>query len=387
MGFKGRIVALVVAAGSGSRLGGTLPKQYRDIAGRPVLTHALERLRHPRIDAVCVVIGPGQEELYRGAAGTLSLLPPVIGGASRRESVRNGLEALADAEFDVVLIHDAARPFVPADLIDRLVDALGTHAAAVPVLPVTDTIVRAENLLGESIDRGGLARVQTPQAFRFGAILQAHRAWSGALEATDDAQVARAAGVEVAAIDGDSAAEKLTYPGDFHRAERFVGARMVGRTGQGFDVHAFCDGDHLWLGGVRVAHDRGLAGHSDADVVLHAVTDSLLGAIGAGDIGEHFPPSDPRWRGAASGAFVDHARALIEGRGGRIDHVDVTVICEQPRLGPHKDAMRRAIADLLRIPAARVSVKATTTEGLGFTGRGEGIAAQALASVRLWEEP
>lgn len=376
----------MVAAGSGSRSGGALPKQYRDLAGRPVLAHALDRLRHPRIDAICVVIAPGQEELYRRATGALPLLPPVLGGATRQQSVRNGLEALADAGYDAVLIHDAARPFLPADMIDRLVDALGAHGAAVPVVPVADTLARADELLGDVADRNGLVRVQTPQAFRFGAILQAHRTWTGAAEATDDAQVARAAGVEVGAVAGDPAAGKLTYAEDFDRAERFVAARMIGRTGHGFDVHAFCPGDHLWLGGVRIAHDRGLEGHSDADVVLHAVTDSLLGAIGAGDIGEHFPPSDPRWRGAASAAFVEHARTLIEGRGGRIDHVDVTVICEKPRLGPHKDAMRKAMADMLKLPVARVSVKATTTEGLGFTGRGEGIAAHALSSVRLWEE-
>lgn len=375
-----KTIALVVAAGSGSRMSGDIPKQYRRLGGKPLLAHAVEHLRHPRIDAVRVVIGPGQQALY---AGAVPALPAAIeGGATRRESVRNGLEALAAEAPDTVFIHDAARPFLPAPVIDRLLDALETHPAAVPVLPVVDTL--ADAATGDAVARDALVRVQTPQAFRFGAILAAHRAFDG--DATDDAQVARAAGITVATVEGDPALEKLTYDEDFRRAEERLAARMVGRTGLGFDVHALAQGEALWLGGILVPHDRGLKGHSDADVALHALTDALLGAIGAGDIGDHFPPSDPQWRGAPSSRFVEHARSLVEAAGGMIDHVDVTLICEAPRIGPHKAAMRARIAGLLRLPIERVSLKATTTERLGFTGRGEGIAAQAVATVRLPED-
>jgi 2-C-methyl-D-erythritol 4-phosphate cytidylyltransferase/2-C-methyl-D-erythritol 2,4-cyclodiphosphate synthase len=296
--------------------------------------------------------------------------------------VLRGLEAIEDA--DVVLIHDAARAFLPAAVIDRLLDALETNDGAVPVLPVVDTLARAAGALGETVPREGLVRVQTPQAFRFEAILSAHRAWTGS--ATDDAQVARAAGISVATVEGDPMLEKLTFEADFARWEERLRARMVSRTGMGFDVHAFEPGDGVWMGGILIPHGRGLKGHSDADVVLHAVTDALLGAIGEGDIGQHFPPSDPQWRGAASSRFVEHARGLIEARGGRIDHVDATVICEAPKIGPHRDAMRARLAELLGLPLPRVSIKATTSERLGFTGRGEGIAAQAIATVSLPED-
>jgi 2-C-methyl-D-erythritol 4-phosphate cytidylyltransferase/2-C-methyl-D-erythritol 2,4-cyclodiphosphate synthase len=253
------------------------------------------------------------------------------------------------------------------------------------VRPVVDTLARADAALGDPVGRDGLVRVQTPQAFRFEAILAAHRRWRGGL-ATDDAQVARAAGLRVAAVAGDEALEKLTHESDFARAEARLARAMTSRTGLGFDVHAFAAGEELWLGGIRIPHERGLKGHSDADVLLHAITDALLGAIGAGDIGDHFPPSDKQWRGAASSLFVAHARGLIEARGGLIDHVDATLICEAPRLSPHREAMRASVAALLRLPLARVSIKATTTERLGFTGRGEGMAAQAIATVRLPEE-
>jgi 2-C-methyl-D-erythritol 4-phosphate cytidylyltransferase/2-C-methyl-D-erythritol 2,4-cyclodiphosphate synthase len=382
MGDRGRTVALVVAAGSGSRTGGEVPKQYRSVGGKALLAHAVDALRHPRIDEVRVVIGPGQEALYAGAVGARPLPPPVIGGAERQDSVRLGLEAIDGAEL--VLIHDAARPFLPAAVIDRLLDALEASDGAVPVLPVVDTLARTDGSLGETVQRDGLVRVQTPQAFRFKSVLAAHRAWSGS--ATDDAQVARAAGLTVATVEGDAMLEKITYEGDFARWEARLAASMVSRTGMGFDVHAFEPGDGLWMGGILIPHDRGLKGHSDADVVLHAVTDALLGAIGEGDIGQHFPPSDPQWRGAASWRFVEHARGLVEARGGRIDHVDATVICEAPKVGPHRDAMRARLAELLRLPLGRVSIKATTTERLGFTGRGEGIAAQAIATVSLREE-
>lgn len=388
--MNGKTVALVVAAGAGSRAGGGVPKQFRRIAGKTLLAHAVDALRHPRIDEIRVAIGPGQEAAYAEALCGRPLPSPVIGGALRQQSVRNGLEAIAaagGAEF--VLIHDAARPFLPAAVIDRLLDALAGRDGAVPSLPVVDTLASAGEALGETVGetvaRAGLVRVQTPQAFRFAAVLDAHRRWDGG-EATDDAQIARAAGLSVATVAGDPMLEKLTYEADFAQAERRLAAAMTARTGFGFDVHAFAEGESLWLGGVEIAHDRGLKGHSDADVGLHAVTDALLGAIAAGDIGDHFPPSDPQWRGAPSARFVEHARELVEARGGRIDHVDLTLICEAPRIGPHREAMRARIAALLRVGVERVSVKATTTERLGFTGRGEGIAAQAVATVRLPEE-
>jgi 2-C-methyl-D-erythritol 4-phosphate cytidylyltransferase/2-C-methyl-D-erythritol 2,4-cyclodiphosphate synthase len=386
MGPERKIVALLVAAGSGSRAGGAMPKQYRKVGGSTVLAHAVRHLRRAGIEEVRVVIGSGQETLYGEAAAGLALPSPVAGGAERQDSVRAGLEAIASSGgAGQILIHDAARPFLPRAVAARVLAALETHGGAVPVLPIADTLARAGSALGDVVDRSGLVRVQTPQAFRFDAILAAHRSWSGG-RATDDAQVARAAGDEVAAVAGDPMLDKLTFQEDFERAEERLARRFVVRTGLGFDVHAFAAGEELWLGGVRVPHDRGLKGHSDADVVLHALTDAILGAIGAGDIGDHFPPSDPQWRGAPSALFVEHARSLVEARGGRIDHVDVTIICEAPRIGPHRNAMRARVAALLRLPFEGVSIKATTTERLGFTGRGEGIAAQAVATVRILED-
>ena len=380
----GKTVALLVAAGRGSRAGGETPKQFRTIAGRTLLAHAIDRLGHPAVGAVQVVIGEGQEEAYRAAIGDRALPSPVVGGATRRDSVMNGLDALArGGNVERVLIHDAARPFLPAAVIDRLLAALDAHDGAVPALPVVDTLARADALLGDTVKRDDLMRVQTPQAFRFESIRAAHAAWPGG-EATDDAQVARAAGLSVALVQGDPALEKLTYESDFRRAESGL---LSPRTGFGFDVHAFTTGADLWLGGILIPHDKGLAGHSDADVVLHALTDAILGAIGAGDIGDHFPPSDPQWRGAASSRFLEHARDLVEEAGGRIAHIDVTIICEAPRIGPYRDAMRARIADLLRLSLSRTSIKATTTERLGFTGRGEGIAAQAVATIMMGEDP
>lgn len=379
----GRTVALVVAAGSGSRAGGALPKQYRRIAGKALLAHAVDHLRHAGIDAIQIVIGEGQEAAYREAIGDRPLPAPVIGGATRRLSVVNGLEALARlGNVERVLIHDAARPFLYLEVFDRLVTALEDADAAVPALPAIDTMARGRETLGDIVPRDGLIRVQTPQAFRFEAIRRAHAAWCGG-EASDDAQIARAAGLSVAIVEGDPALDKLTFDADFRRAE----AALLGpRVGLGFDVHAFAAGRELWLGGIRIPHDRGLAGHSDADVVLHALTDAILGALGAGDIGDHFPPSDPRWRGAASALFLEHARDLVEEAGGLIAHADVTIVCEAPRIGPFRDAMRDRVAGLLRLPRARISIKATTTERLGFAGRGEGIAAQAVATLRLPED-
>ena len=387
MARSGKTVALVMAAGSGSRAGGEIPKQYRRLAGKPLAAHAVERLRHPLIDDIRLVIGPGSEPLYEQVFAGAALPSPVLGSDSRQQSVRNGLEAVAaEGGADIVLIHDAARPFLPGTVVDRLIRALDSADGAVPALPVVDSLARGGAALGEAVPRDGLVRVQTPQAFRLGSILAAHRAWTGQADATDDAQVARAHGLDVAIVEGDPALEKLTYDEDFRRAEQRLASAMIVRTGFGFDVHALAAGEQLWLGGLLIPHDRGLRGHSDADVALHALTDALLGAAGAGDIGEHFPPSDPQWRGAASSRFVEHARDLIEARGGRIDHVDVTIICEAPRIGPHRQAMREQAAQLLRLPLDRVSIKATTSERLGFTGRGEGIAAQAIATVRLPEQ-
>jgi 2-C-methyl-D-erythritol 4-phosphate cytidylyltransferase/2-C-methyl-D-erythritol 2,4-cyclodiphosphate synthase len=386
MGTRGKTVALLVAAGSGSRVGGDLPKQYRKIAGKALLAHAVDALRHPLIDEIRVVIGAGQEELYADTIGDRALGAPIKGGAERQDSVRKGLEAIAaDGGADAVLIHDAARPFLSAEVIERLVAALDTAGGAVPALPVVDTLAHAGGQLGDVVPREGLVRVQTPQAFRFDVILAAHRAWTGA-PATDDAQVARASGAGVVIIQGDRMLEKLTYEADFAAAEERLRGRLVSRTGMGFDVHAFEPGNGVWMSGILIPHDRALKGHSDADVVLHAVTDAILGALGEGDIGQHFPPSDPKWRGAPSSLFIEHARGLVDARGGRIDHVDATVICEAPKVGPHRDAMRTRLAALLRLPLSRVSIKATTTERLGFTGRGEGIAAQAIATLSLPED-
>jgi 2-C-methyl-D-erythritol 4-phosphate cytidylyltransferase/2-C-methyl-D-erythritol 2,4-cyclodiphosphate synthase len=382
----GRTIALIVAAGSGTRTGTAVPKQYRKIAGKSLLAHAIDHLRQSGISDVQVVIGADQEALYAEAIGSRSLPPPVTGGATRQISVRNGLESIADSGVNAVLIHDAARPFVRRQVVERLLQALEEAPGAVPVLPAVDTLARGGEELGDIVDRSNLFRVQTPQAFRLDAILGAHRCWDGAAEATDDAQIARAAGYAVALVEGDEALAKLTYPADFKCAEARAASGMISRTGMGFDVHAFADGEELWLGGLRIPHDKGLSGHSDADVLLHALTDALLGAAGDGDIGDHFPPSDPQWKGAPSSRFLDHARALVERKGGIIDHVDATIICEAPKIGPHREALRAKVSELLRLPTQRVSIKATTTEQLGFTGRGEGIAVQALATIRLPED-
>nr|WP_047166275.1 bifunctional 2-C-methyl-D-erythritol 4-phosphate cytidylyltransferase/2-C-methyl-D-erythritol 2,4-cyclodiphosphate synthase [Sphingomonas sp. Y57] len=376
---KPSIAALIVAAGQGVRSGGGVPKQYRRIGGKAVLAHAVDALaRHPAIDSIQVVIGTGQEDPYAAAIGGRALPPPVTGGAARRDSVIAGLAAI---DADIVLIHDAARPFLPAAVIDRLLAALDGGDGAVPALAVADTLAKGDAFLGDGIARDGLHRIQTPQAFRRAGILAAHRAWDSAREATDDAQVARAHGLSVAIVEGDRSLEKLTYAADFEAAEgRFA---MISRSAMGFDVHGFTAGDGVQLGGVRIAHDRALAGHSDADVALHALTDALLGTIAAGDIGSHFPPSDQRWKGVDSAMFLTHARDLVAAAGGIVDFVDLTIICEAPKIGPHREAIRHRIAELLGLAAGQVSVKATTTERLGFTGRREGIAAQAVATVRV----
>lgn len=393
-------VALIAAAGRGSRLGDAFPgddrppgparpKQYRTIAGRPMLAHAATAfLEAGGIDAVGAIIGPDDGAFYDDAVGHLPLLAPVIGGATRQDSVRLGLESLADAGFDRVLIHDGARPLVPRDVIARTLAALAGHDGAVPAVPVTDSLKRgAGGAILETVDRGGLYRAQTPQGFRFAAILEAHRraAENGRADFTDDAAVAAAAGLRVALVEGSDDNIKITTAADLARAERMLAAGGEIRAGQGFDVHAFGEpgSGPVRLCGIDIAFERGLAGHSDADAALHAATDAILGALAEGDIGSHFPPSEAAWKDADSATFLNHAAGLLEKRGGVLVNLDLTIICEAPKIAPHRGAMRARIAEILQTTADRVSVKATTTEGLGALGRGDGIAAQAVATIRL----
>ena len=394
--------ALIVAAGRGHRVGGPLPKQYRQLAGHTVLGHSVRRFTmHPRIDSVRVVINPADRQLYddavQGSAGAEAgkLLAPVAGGETRQESVRNGLESLREAPPDLVLIHDGARPLVPDAVIEGALDALAGHDGALPALVVSDSLKRAASgsaVIAGTVPREGLWRAQTPQGFRYPAILDAHRAAAGGA-LTDDAAVAEHAGLAVALTTGDEDNLKITTEQDFSRAERILAAHgesavapivaLETRVGMGFDVHRFGPGDHLMLGGVAVPHAQGVVSHSDGDVVLHAIVDAVLGAMAAGDIGTHFPPSDETWRDADSTHFVAHTLALLKERGGHLSHIDVTVICQRPKIGPHRPAMVARLAAVLGLAPARISLKATTTEHLGFTGRGEGIAAQAVATVRL----
>lgn len=369
-------VSIVVAAGRGTRMGGGEPKQWRVLAGRPVVAHAVDALRP--FGPVVVAIHPDDRAR---ALATLPEVTLVEGGASRAASVRNALESVAMKGFSRVLIHDGARPLILPAVIERLLSALDTSPAAAPALPVTDALWRGEaGRVAGVQDRTGLWRAQTPQAFRFDAILAAHRTHPGG--AADDVEVARAAGLDVAIVEGDEDNIKLTWPGDFARAEAVLrGRQMDIRLGNGFDVHAFCDGDHVWLCGVRLPHSRALLGHSDADVGMHALTDAIYGALAAGDIGRHFPPSDPQWKGAASRIFLAHAAALAAERGWRIANADVTLLCERPKIGPHAAEMSAVLAQIMGIPADAVSVKATTTERLGFTGREEGIAALATCAL------
>ncbi|MCP5373527.1 MAG: bifunctional 2-C-methyl-D-erythritol 4-phosphate cytidylyltransferase/2-C-methyl-D-erythritol 2,4-cyclodiphosphate synthase [Hyphomicrobiales bacterium] len=381
-------VALIVAAGRGTRFGGEVPKQYRRLAGEPILRRSLRAFAdHPAVDAVRAVIHPDDLALYEAAAEGLATLAPVPGGASRQESVRLGLESLVDDAPDLVLIHDGARPFVDAATIGRVIGALAQADGAIPALPVVDTLKRGDGgRITDTVDRAGLWRAQTPQGFRFAAILEAHRRQADR-ELTDDAAVAERAGLAVALVDGDERNLKVTSQEDLERAEATMTATET-RVGTGFDVHAFDPAkDEVVLCGVAIPHRAGLAGHSDADVGLHALTDAILGAIAAGDIGDHFPPSDPQWRGAASEVFLAKAADLVAARGGAVLAVDLTLICEAPKVAPHRAAMRDNVARILGIDPGRVSVKGTTTEKLGFTGRGEGIAAQAAATVRLPAEP
>lgn len=379
--------ALIVAGGRGTRLGAPVPKQYADLGGRPLIRRTVDAFRdHAAIGAVRVVIGADQADSYARALGDLALPAPVQGGAERQDSVRAGLEALAgqDRPPDKVLIHDAARPFVPADLIDRVLAALESHDAAIPGLALADSVKRVgpDGRIVAAVPRDGLWRAQTPQGFDFQAILAAHRAAAGRA-LNDDAAVAEAAGIAVHMVEGARETAKVTTQADLDWARRHAAGGAETRLGQGFDVHRLGPGGGVTLCGVPIAWNRSLVGHSDADVAWHALTDALLGAVAAGDIGSHFPPSEPRWKGAASRIFLAEAAAQVAARGGTIAHVDVTIVCEAPKIGPHRAAMRARTAQVLGIEETRVSIKATTTEGLGFTGRGEGIAAQAAATVRL----
>jgi 2-C-methyl-D-erythritol 4-phosphate cytidylyltransferase/2-C-methyl-D-erythritol 2,4-cyclodiphosphate synthase len=374
--------AIIVAAGRGARAGGA--KQWRDLAGKPLARWSLEALLAAGATRAVVVVTPGDRAAAEMAFAGLDGWIAVDGGPERFDSVKAGLAALDADPPAAVLIHDAARPFLEASVILALVSALESADGAIPVLPAVDTLKRAgQDGAIVTADRSGLMRAQTPQAFRFAALSKAIAAWPAEETPTDDAQVMERAGGKVATTPGDPRLFKLTYPEDFAMAEALAAVPRRTRIGQGFDVHAFAPGDHVWLCGVRVEHGRSLAGHSDADVGLHALTDALLGALGQGDIGDHFPPTDPQWEGADSAVFLTHAAGLVAARGGRIVNVDVTLICEAPKVKPHREAMRARIAELLGLPMDVVSVKATTTEGLGFAGRREGIAAQAVASVEV----
>ncbi|MGE3711004.1 MAG: bifunctional 2-C-methyl-D-erythritol 4-phosphate cytidylyltransferase/2-C-methyl-D-erythritol 2,4-cyclodiphosphate synthase [Hyphomicrobiaceae bacterium] len=395
------IAALIVAAGRGSRAASaaSVPKQYAVLGGATVLERSIICVAsHPSVDAVQVVIHPEDANLYATTVEELAcakLRSPVHGGATRQESVLAGLRALAQSRPDIVLIHDAARPFLTKDVVDRLLSGLTTHAGAIAALPVGDTLKKegSEGLIESTVDRARLWRAQTPQAFVFDGILQAHETAfaRGIADLTDDASVAALAGIDVVLVPGSERNIKLTTAEDLAMAEEMLSVRAPApsietRSGSGVDVHRLVPGDAVWLCGLEIPHSHRLEGHSDADVALHALTDALLGAIGAGDIGQHFPPSDERWRGAASHIFLAHAGSLISARGGRIVNADITILAEAPRIGPHRQAMCRRVADILGIEPGRVSVKATTTEGLGFTGRREGIAAMATASVALPRE-
>lgn len=382
MALADNIIAIIVAAGNGSRAGGTLPKQYRLLHGKPMLRHSYEALlNHPDIAEIIIAIGPGQEDLAKSALTGLRQPYWVSGGATRRESVRNALRLVGNAEPDTpVFIHDAARPHLPADVIGRLKAAISDNIGAIPVLPVADSLARGDGVMRETVDRNGLWRVQTPQAFRYNIICKAHENWSAAQEPTDDARMVMAMGYDVAMVKGDERLNKYTFADDFDGKEGRE-MKLAVRMGNGFDVHRLVKGQELWLCGVRIEHEYGLAGHSDADVALHALTDAILGAIAAGDIGDHFPPSDARWRGAESGQFVRHALKLATERGFMLGNADISIICEAPRIGPHKNAMRQKLAEICNCEAGQISVKATTTEALGFTGRREGIAAQASVTL------
>lgn len=374
----GPVAAVVVAAGKGSRTGGSVPKQFVAWRGKPLVRHSVEALVEAGIAPIVVAIPQGFEDEAEQALSGLSGIRFTHGGATRQESVRLALEALQDDAPARVLIHDAARPVLPQAVIASLLATLDRGLAAIPVLPVVDSMIRGiDHAMAEKVVREELFRVQTPQAFDYAAILAAHQAWTGEPDAGDDAQVAVSAGIKVLLANGDEALRKITFAADLEEQDM----TRLPRTGMGFDVHRLVEGEELWLCGVKIAHSKGLSGHSDADVAIHALVDALLGAVAMGDIGDHFPPSDPQWKGASSDRFLAHAAHLVRDGGYEIGNVDVTIICEAPKIGPHKFAMREALARILGIDSSAVSVKATTTERLGLTGRGEGIAAQAVATV------
>jgi 2-C-methyl-D-erythritol 4-phosphate cytidylyltransferase/2-C-methyl-D-erythritol 2,4-cyclodiphosphate synthase len=391
------VAALICAAGAGSRAGGATPKQFRSIGDRPVVAAAaMAFLDHPRVDRLAIVIGAGQRAAYDEAMASFANHPKLCaagaGGASRQASVRAGLETLRADAPDIVLIHDAARPFASAALISRAITACAKTGGAVPATPVTDTVcaVSPGGLRGETLDRSRLRTLQTPQAFRYADLVAAHEkaAREGRKDFTDDGALFAWAGGQVALFDGESRNVKLTTPDQFDdELMRRAGAEFLARgdvrTGTGFDVHAFAPGDHVTLCGIRVPHEAGLSGHSDADVALHALTDAVLGALGDGDIGAHFPPSDPRWKGQDSALFLEDAARRVQAAGGVIAHLDLTIIGEAPKVGPHREAMRARVAEIAGVPVGRVGVKATTTERLGFAGRREGLAALACATIRL----
>jgi 2-C-methyl-D-erythritol 4-phosphate cytidylyltransferase/2-C-methyl-D-erythritol 2,4-cyclodiphosphate synthase len=387
-----QVAAVVVAAGQGLRAGGEIPKQFRRIAGETLLERALSVFAEASdVTFVQPVIRPNDVDLVRRLTRGMNVLEPVAGGATRQASVRAGLEALVSCTPDIVLVHDAARPFASASLITRAIEAAEKTGAAIPALPVTDTVKRIDNAgtIEATLDRNSIRLVQTPQAFAFPVLFDAHRRAlaQGRDDFTDDAALAEWAGIKVSVFAGEPGNIKFTTPEDFARAEAIQSAGLGDvRTGSGLDVHAFGPGDHVTLGGIRIPHAQALTGHSDADVALHALTDAILGALADGDIGAHFPPSDPQWRGASSDRFLTFAVERVRARGGRIAHLDLTIVCEAPRIGEHRDRMRANIANLAGIGIARVGVKATTSEKLGFTGRGEGIAAYATATIRLpWD--
>ena len=373
---------VIAAAGSGSRAGAGLVKQWRLLAGKPVLLWSVEGLAAAGAQEIVVVVSSGEEVRAEAALASVGQVRVVTGGAERAQSVRLGLAAMANAPPEAVLIHDAARPFVTSRHVEPLLAALETADGAVPVLPVADTLKRKSDHTGlTTVSRDGLFRVQTPQAFRYAILARAYEAWDGPEPPTDDAAAVERAGGRVVATPGDPMLMKLTYPEDFAMAEALAGQTRSIRIGQGFDAHRFGPGDGVWLCGLKIPHDHGLIGHSDADAGLHALTDAILGAVAEGDIGQHFPPSDPQWRGASSDRFVQHAVGLVHAAGARVVNVDLTLICEAPKIGPHRQAMRARIAEIMGLPIERVSVKATTTEAMGFTGRREGLAAQAVVSV------
>lgn len=375
--------AIVVAAGKGLRAGGDTPKQFRNWRGKALIRHSVERLLEAGANPLLIVVAEGAQNDAEAALKGVEGYSFCAGGATRQDSVRAGLEAIAFADPERVLIHDAARPDLPIDVIARLLAALDHHPGAIPTLPVVDSLAVAsatETMAGKA-ERESLRRVQTPQAFRFADILAAHRAWMGATDAGDDAQVLAASSGSVALVQGDERLKKITFAEDLME----TATHATFRVGQGFDVHRLAEGEELWLCGIKLEHTHGLAGHSDADVALHAITDAVLGAIGDGDIGTHFPPSDPQWAGARSGQFLEHAVKLARDAGFALSNIDLTLICEAPKIGPHRPAMRAEVARLTGLDEGAVSIKATTTERLGFTGRGEGIAAQAIVGLQSAE--